>query len=432
MDRDAKCKHCGSSDLDDSDLESLGDVVCNDCGYVVENWKFVSAAAPIREGDDTRPGGPSRRQAPIPAPNTTLKDGDIVWNIPPRKKRGVCDEESGGCGNSQLIKELDDECKKCGSNTLWRYNFNPNSPPPTKDEEWIFKRQASQFLRLQEAPGKKLHGKEEHLSEDIKNLRIEGRWTDLVVDAISNPGLPERAPVGEDGERMWTPERERIGIEVYLLLTQQERCFWFFDDFIHRMRLNRNLIERILEKPLPISKNFGKFLPEISNRDFGLNNSHLGFIPRCCDILGVKVPLRNTMPLWFENPEKEWSKLALGVRDSESQFPLRFWEEVPEWNESDTDSGRIKGIVKEYSSPLILRHIPAAYYIAQEIWCRGDDNAREICTRILEMIAMDLRWCAATVEEMDDWWDSVWAQQFCESGDDTPSITKLRSQVTVE
>ena len=44
------------------------------------------------------------------------------------------------------------------------------------------------------------------------------------------------------------------------------------------------------------------------------------------------------------------------------------------------------------------------------------------------MIAMDLRWCAATVEEMDDWWDSVGAQR----GDDTPSITKLRSQVTVE
>ncbi len=419
MDRDVICPGCGSRNWDRNE-EHLGEVVCEDCGCVLDSFRFVSTPAPLFEGDDSRLGGPSRRQAPAVAPNTTLKDGDIVWNIPPSKKRGICDEESGGCGNSQLIKELNDECKKCGSNTLWRYNFNPNSPPPTKDEEWIFKRQASQFLRLQEAPGKKLHGKEEFLSEDIKNLRIEGRWTDLVVDAISNPGLPERAPVGEDGDRMWTPERERIGIEVYLLLTQRERCFWFFDDFIHRTRLNRNLIERILEKPLPISKNFGKFLPEISNRDFGLNYSHIGFIPRCSDILGVKMPLPNRMPHWFENPEKEWSKLALGVRDSESQFPLHYWEEVPEWE----DSGRIKGIVREYSSPLILRHIPAAYYIAQEIWCRRDDNAREICTRILEMIAMDLRWCAATVEEMDEWWDSVWS----EHGDSTPSVTELRHE----
>jgi hypothetical protein len=349
-----------------------------------------------------------------------LKDGDIVWNIPRSRSRGVCNEESGGCGNSQLLKELDDECKKCGSNTLWRYKFNPDSLSPTKDEEWIFKRQASQFLRLQEAPGKQLHEREEHLSEDIENLRIEGRWTDLVVDAISNPGLPAIAGVGEDGGRMWTPERERIGIEVYLLLTHRERCFWFFDDFIHRMGLNRNRIERILEKPLPISRQSGNFLPEISNRDFGLNYSHIGFIPRCSDILGVKMPLPNRMPHWFENPEKEWSKLALGVRDSESQFPLHYWEEVPEWE----DSGRIKGIVREYSSPLILRHIPAAYYIAQEIWCRRDDNAREICTRILEMIAMDLRWCAATVEEMDEWWDSVWS----EHGDSTPSVTELRHE----
>jgi len=427
MDRDAEnlCPVCHSRNWDRSG-ELHGERVCFDCGFIDDSFRFVSTPAPLFEGDDTRPGGPSRRQAPAVAPNTTLEDGDIVWNIPRKKKRGVCDEDSGGCGNSQLLKELNDVCKKCGSNTLWKYKFNPYSPPPTKDEKWIFKRQASQFLRLQEG-GKKLHEKEKNLSEDIKNLGIEGRWTDLVVDAISDPGLPERAPVGEDGGRMWTPERERIGIEVYLLLTHRERCFWFFDDFIHRTRLNRDLIERILEKPLPISSRYKTHLSEISNRDFGLN-SHLGFIPRCSEILGVKTPLPDRMPPWFEYPEKEWSKLALSVRDSESQFPLHYWEEVPEWE----DSGRIKGIVKEYSSPLILRHIPAAYYLAQEIWCRRDDNAREICTRILEMIAMDLRWCAATVEEMDDWWDSVWAQQFCQSGDDTPSITKLRSQVTVE
>lgn len=223
--------------------------------------------------------------------------------------------------------------------------------------------------------------------------------------------------------KFWTPMRERIGIEVYLFLTHKEHCFWFFDDYLSRMRLNRERVERILEKSLPISKQFHHQLPQISDCQFGLNPSLIGFFPRCSDLFGVKVQLPDRMPSWFENPEKEWPKLALGVRGSESSFPLRYWVEVPEWEESDSASGRIKGLVREYSSPLILRHIPAAYYIAQEIWCRRDDNARKICSKILKYIAMDLEWCAATVEEMDAWWDDLWSRN--EDGG-TPSVTELR------
>jgi hypothetical protein len=192
MIRDAKCEECGGSNWDKSELESRGEISCKDCGVVQEQWKFVSAPAPLREGDDTRPGGPSRRAASIVRLDPTLREGDIVWNLPPGRKRAICDEKRGGCGNRQLLEELDDVCGKCGSNTLWRFIYNPKSLPLTKDIEWIYKRQAKTFLGL----GR--NDNEDDLSEDIKDLVLNHKWIELVVDTISNPGLPDRAPEEEE------------------------------------------------------------------------------------------------------------------------------------------------------------------------------------------------------------------------------------------
>ena len=79
MDRDAEklCPVCHSRNWDRSG-ELHGERVCFDCGFIDDSFRFVSTPAPLFEGDDTRPGGPSRRQAPAVAPNTTLEDGDIV------------------------------------------------------------------------------------------------------------------------------------------------------------------------------------------------------------------------------------------------------------------------------------------------------------------------------------------------------------------
>jgi len=222
--------------------------------------------------------------------------------------------------------------------------------------------------------------------------------------------------------RMWTPRRERIGIEVYVHLTYDENGFWFFDDFIRRLRINRNLIERILGKGLPVSSRIREKLERISNRDLGLVGS-IAFIPRCASLMGVTVEMPLTLPKGFSNPPEElWEKLALGVRSSEAEFPLHHWVEVPRSDDSANGSEKVKGMIWKYQNPMILRHIPLAYYTAQEIWCRRDPEARKIGTRILDIISKDLKWCAATVDEMDVWWDSVWSQ--CDN--DTPSVTKLR------
>ena len=57
---------------------------------------------------------------------------------------------------------------------------------------------------------------------------------------------------------------------------------------------------------------------------------------------------------------------------------------------------------------LTMKHIPVAYIVAQRIqdsW-RGEKR-RDYVIRLLEMIREDLEWCQASVEEMDEWWDSV-------------------------
>ena len=139
--------------------------------------------------------------------------------------------------------------------------------------------------------------------------------------------------------------------------------------------------------------------------------------------MGVTVDLPRTLPNWFSNPpENLWEKLALGVRSSEAEFSLHYWFEAPRSEDSANGSGKVKGIVRKYQNPMILRHIPLAYYAAQEIWCRRDPEARKIVTRILKMASEDLKWCAATVDEMDGWWDSVWSVH----GDGTPSVTELQ------
>ena len=71
----------------------------------------------------------------------------------------------------------------------------------------------------------------------------------------------------------------------------------------------------------------------------------------------------------------------------------------------------------------MLRHIPIAYYIAQEFWNRRTPNHRLAARMMLDLIERDLAWCSATVQEMDAWWDSVWEH----NPDDTKSVTTLRN-----
>ena len=229
---DGKCVECGSRKLEKD--TKTGDVYCFDCG--VENKDLAdpydSSPAPIREGDDTRSGGPIRREVSVQKFDTTPRDGDVVLSVPPaRKKEGKSKKrarkEIGKL--SKLIKEIKKEISVIDSKieaereeqsqgfedrvaelkgrhrvrTQEMRELERDSRPlfeilkskslaPTKDSEWMYKHQAKDFLGLG------LYQDEDDLSEDIEDLNINRKWIEMVVDAISNPGLPDRAPEEEE------------------------------------------------------------------------------------------------------------------------------------------------------------------------------------------------------------------------------------------
>ena len=229
---DGKCVECSSRKLD-KDAET-GDVYCFDCG--VENKDLAdpydSSPAPIREGDDTRSGGPIRREVSVQKFDTTPRDGDVVLIIPPAKKKESkrkkqARQEIGEI--SKLIGEIKEKILVIDSKIKTEQEeqsrdfedrvaelkgrhrvrtqemrelerdsrplleiFKSKSLAPTKDSEWMYKHQAKDFLGLG------LYQNEDDLSEDIKDLNINRKWIEMVVDAISNPGLPDRAPEEEE------------------------------------------------------------------------------------------------------------------------------------------------------------------------------------------------------------------------------------------
>lgn len=310
--------------------------------------------------------------------------------------------------------------------------LNSSQRPLENESEWIVYQQAKYLLGL--GPNEE----EGAISDRIKELMPGVNWFALrdgnkrkpgfVVVDISKPGIPERAPRDESGSRMWTPAKERMGIEVYANLTARARGFWFFVDFVRRLGLNDRLVERILEKGLPVSSRLSTQLRDISDPSPGAGGGNSEFLDRCARLMEAGELLPTATPWWLENPpEPLWRRLALRKRGSvEDTLPERVDVGILHyWVMQQEGDGR-KGWVRRYSDPLIFRHIPIAYYIAQECWCRRIPGYRLICVEILEKIAEDLEWCAASVEEMDDWWDYMWESNFGNHKDDTQSVTKLR------
>ena len=84
--RDGKCAECGCRDFDTSELFSRGVVYCIDCGLVAIDYVLDSSAAPPKEGEDNRAGGPIKRASIGVKNDPTPREGDILWNMPSGRK----------------------------------------------------------------------------------------------------------------------------------------------------------------------------------------------------------------------------------------------------------------------------------------------------------------------------------------------------------
>lgn len=521
---DLKCVECGNSDevkFDTSRYDSDGEVECLVCSVVmvVKELLLDDSPPPNKEEDGDGAGGAITKDVPKLNLDPHKKDGDREWTLPPPPQFGNPQKKRIGKAKKKAISKLDEiskrideiasereqieiereklvgtsddsdtkerlgELREMGRNlddekgqlkrdsSRYLEIVNPErkrriskskgaaaakTGPPEKGIEWMDTHRARDFLRLD--PKQEDSG----LSDNIRELDPEENWIARTVAIIGKSGVPERAPLDEKGRRMWTPRRERIGIEVFLYLSEAgEQGFWFFSDYIKRLGLNDKRIDTILRLGKPLS-----------SRLFGVGPDEQchGFVTRCSRLMGDG-DSESLVPVWYSNPPPElWHKLALGVRGTATGSVLHYWvprdriaeirEEIEEiklreeeedpyaWakeagTEGDDEfagplqelaeekvrlekSGEEKGWVRRFPNQLILSHIPLAYYVAQELRCRRAPNFRVTCSKILEMISEDLEWCAASVDEMDDWWDSVWGSSFDRHGDGTGSVTELR------
>ena len=466
MAEDRKCSECGSRNIDRSGRDH--EAVCEDCGLVLEDG--VDTNAPRSEVDERGrllSPPPTVRQSSVLIKDPSKRAEDREWTLPRARTRGVGKKKREATERLENLQEQVDEIEarreqfdleiekersECSEGfedridllTEKRKNaekehrelmvqkirplldrLNLSQRPLENESEWMVYQQAKYLLGLGPNEG------EGAISDRIKELIPGVNWFALrdgnkrkpgfVVNDISKPGIPERAPRDESGSRMWTPAKERMGIEVYANLTARGRGFWFFVDFVRRLGLNDRLVERILEEGLPVSSRLSTQLRDISNTSPGTGGGNSEFLDRCARLMETG-GLPTSTPSWLENPpEHLWRRLALRKRGSVEDTPLHYWV-------MQQEGGGGKGWVRRYSDPLIFRHIPIAYYIAQECWCRRIPGYRLICVEILQKIAEDLEWCAASVEEMDNWWDSVWESNFGNHKDDTPSVTKLRHE----
>ena len=521
---DLKCISCGNSDevkFDTSRHDSLGEVECLNCRVVmvVKELLLDDSPPPIKEEEDgTSAGGEITKDVSKLNLDSHKKDGDRGWTVPPspqfldpKKKRvskakknaesklgeiptRIAEIESereqieiekgelvGASDDPDTIerieelremgKDLDDEEGQLKRDTH-RYLgiVNPErkrrmgrngtaaakTGPPKKGSEWMDTCRARDFLRLDPKQ------EDLDLADNIRELDPDENWINRTVEIIGKAGLPERAPLDERGRRMWTPRRERIGIEVFANRSKAgKQGFWFFSDYIKRLGLSDKRIDTILRLGLPLSS---RLFP------VGEDQQCHGFVTRCSRLMGDG-DSEIVVPAWYSNPPPElWHKLALGVRGTATGSVLHYWvprdrgaeirEEIEEIKKREKEedpyawakeagtggddefadllqelaeekvrlekSGEEKGWVRRFPKQLILSHIPLAYYVAQELRCRRAPGFRVACSKILEMISEDLEWCAASVDEMDDWWGSVWESSFDVHRDGTGSVTELR------
>ena len=474
MAEDGKCSECGSRNIDRGGRDY--EAVCEDCGLVLESG--VDTNAPRSEVDERGrllSPSPTVKQVSVLIKDPNKRAGDREWTLPRARTRGVGKKKRDATERLEELQEQVDEIKARREQfdleiekerseqsedfedrinlltegrkkieeehaELMVQKIRPllnrlsSSQRPQEDEsEWMVYQQAKYLLGLGPNEG------EVAIADRIKELMPGVNWFALrdgnkrkpgfVVVDISKPGIPERAPRDESGARMWTPAKERMGIEVYANLTARARGFWFFVDFVRRLGLNDRLVERILEEGLPVSSRLSTQLRDISDPSPGAGGGNSEFLDRCARLMEAS-GLPPSTPSWLDNPPAPlWRRLALRKRGSVEDTPpegvdvgiLHYWV-------MQQKGGGRKGWVRRYSDPLIFRHIPIAYYIAQECWCRRIPGYRLICVEILQKIADDLEWCDASVEEMDAWWDSTWKSNYSNHNDDTQSVTKLRHE----
>ena len=407
------CEVCGSNDWHED--AANGFLNCKDCGYTVEDdRKKTQAGGGFDEDTRAVPVGPEMMVWHVE--NNPLPDDIRMWMLLVDQKE---DTESEW---KKFRREASNIKKGLGIDTPgWKHNSST---------KWWADARSALFFRIEVHKSTSGESSMEDISEELGQIADRDWRDELSHRVIRGSVVPERSLLSQDLERMTTPSRERIGIEFFIAMTEEEGGFWFLSDYASLIALNLRLVDRLLREHHPFSNVVIDRVKNIHNSRGITAAAVNGFAKKCARRLGIDpngIEEGSGLPL--EGVEEGiWELLGLGPVDSKTAESPHYWvpyqgplEESPLNEEKKARRGGLRPV----GTPIVMAHIPLAYVVAQRFFdsWRVDATWRNRAKKILDWIEEDLRWCPAEVSELDKWWEGIIAQ---ERGDASGSVTRLR------
>jgi len=407
------CEVCGSNDWQED--AANGFLNCKDCGYTVEDdRKKTQAGGGFDEDTRAVPVGPEMMVWHVE--NNPLPDDIRMWMLLVDQKE---DTESEW---KKFRREASNIKKGLGIDTPgWKHNSST---------KWWADARSALFFRIEVHKSTSGESSMEDISEELGQIADRDWKAELSHRVIRGSVVPERSLLSQDLERMTTPSRERIGIEFFIAMTEEEGGFWFLSDYASLIALNLRLVDRLLREHHPFSNVVIDRVKNIHSSRGITAAAVNGFAKKCARRLGIDPNgIEEDSGLPLEGVEEGiWELLGLGPVDSKTAESPHYWvpyqgplEESPLNEEKEARRGGLRPV----GVPIVMAHIPLAYVVAQRFYdsWRVDDTWRNHPKKILDWIEEDLRWCPAEVSELDKWWEGIIAQ---ERGDASGSVTRLR------
>ncbi len=408
------CRVCGLNDWDED--EANAELNCSVCGFTIpDDRKAMQGGRGFDE--DTRAAPVESGMVVWNVENDPLPDDIQMWML-------LAEQKSDANSEWKKIRQQASNIKKgLGINTPgWKHNSS---------SKWLADARSTLFFRIEVYKSTAGVSSFEDISEKLGQIADKDWKGELSHRVIRGSVVPERSLLSQDLERMTTPSRERVGIEFFIAMTEEEGGFWFLSDYASLVALNPGLIDRLLREHHPFSNVIIDRVKNIHSSREITPAAVSGFAKKCARRLGVApngIDEGSGLPL-EEVPERIWDLLGLGPVDSKTAEYPHYWVPYQGPRESilheNEEKEVTRGGLRPVGTPIVMAHIPLAYVVAHKFYdsWRVDDTWRNHPKKILDWIEEDLKWCPGGVSELDKWWEGIIAQ---ERGGASGSVTRLR------
>ena len=377
---------------------------CQACGFVVDGIAYEKNQ-PFEEGGTKKAAFSQKFRV-----ETTFLPGDIRAYIPHKGKRKFTSKEVEERFNQRKHKKVERKIrtlKKASKHYVSASQASQISMSEIMIEDgwesgnpgWKWDADVSNILRNTTLDG---------LGEEVHSLKSKMRL------AIEGAAIPERgvfliSDADGDDRRIVTPKKEGSALEFYIMRTDDDGAYWFFDDFCKRLPVNKGQISNVLSSRFPLSTQSSIRCDRVFEQSAITTEMIREFTIKAGKALdfetnGLEDDTKPPLPFGDGILTEDYkSKISLCLEGDSTPMHIYRWVGFNELEEERI----IEGVLRPSRHPLLLTQIPLAYSLAQRVYdsLRNNDQWRNISMKILNLIEDDLSWCNSTVSEMDRWWE---------------------------